>query len=493
MVSRPIHLRNLAVFDSRLDTTTKPSAEIQHQFKAETFDKVALTPRSHVAGFSMDEPGNDDDDEDDDELALAALDSLDAIEVYKTDHRADKTHQAQIPADNWRGLIMLLLIIAPLDSQESLSALAGRIEDSALPGLRRTADSILWAFAPEKNPAISYTMFSTVVGSSLPYLFDGLNPLFEHFLFSKNLDFAKFKSKGLLSGPPSSAYVTLEAPLSPTEPLLPSEGEILNMNTLSQLSFFIKSTDLFRRLRLLYSGNDAGFSINSIQQKVLNWRAPSILLVSGTRLQATANRRAFAETLPASRFPSSSTGNSMEGRVVFGAYLNVPWKQTHREAIGDDRTLLFQLEPVHEVFRASTLNRDYVTFTKSGIGLGVPPPKKAVGGFHSYIVLGAVSLLLDENLEFGVFTHEASGGGAFGTSRTRKGDWQDRFEIESLEVWGCGGDDEAERQRQAWKWEEREAAARRGINLGRDKDADYALLEMAGLVGGHGNSGGSMG
>jgi hypothetical protein len=28
--------------------------------------------------------------------------------------------------------------------------------------------------------------------------------------------------------------------------------------------------------------------------------------------------------------------------------------------------------------------------------------------------------------------------------------------------------------------------------LGKDKDADYALLEMAGLVGGHGNSGGSM-
>ena len=473
---------------------TKPPADTLDQLRAEKFDKIALeTPRSHVAGFALDEPGNDDEDDDDDELALAALDSLDAIEVYRAERGTEKARQAQIPADNWRGLIMLLLIIAPLGPQESLATLAGHTTDAALVNVRRTADSILWAFAPEQNPGISYSTFNTVVSSSLPFLFDGLSPLFEHFLFSQNLDFSKFRSKEKSSHPLSSTYAFVGSLLSPTEPLLPPEGEILDVDTLSQLSFFIKSTNLFRRLRLLYSGNDAGFSINSIQQKVLNWRAPSILLVSGTRLQSSSNRRAFAETLPQSRFPSSSPGNSTDGRIVFGAYLNVPWRQTHKEAIGDDLTLLFQLEPIHEVFHASTLNRDYATFTKSGVGFGVPPPKKAVSGFQSFTALGAVSLFLDENLEFGVFTHEASGGGAFGTSRMRTGDWQDRFEIESLEVWGCGGDEEAERQRQAWKWEEREAAARRGVTLGRDKDADYALLEMAGLVGGHGNSGGSMG
>ena len=61
-----------------------------------------------------------------------------------------------------------------------------------------------------------------------------------------------------------------------------------------------------------------------------------------------------------------------------------------------------------------------------------------------------------------------------------------------MEVWGCGGDEEAQKQRAAWAWEEREAAARRNVNLGKDIEADRALLEMAGLVGNHGASGGSM-
>jgi len=104
-----------------------------------------------------------------------------------------------------------------------------------------------------------------------------------------------------------------------------------------------------------------------------------------------------------------------------------------------------------------------------------------------------VSLVLDSSFEFGVFTHNhTSGGGAFHNSESRKYDFQDRFEIESLEVWGCGGDAEAEEQRKRWAWEEREAEARRKINLGSgDIEADRALLEMAGLVGNN-RSGGSM-
>lgn len=92
-----------------------------------------------------------------------------------------------------------------------------------------------------------------------------------------------------------------------------------------------------------------------------------------------------------------------------------------------------------------------------------------------------------------MFTHNyTSGGGAFHNSETRKHDFQDRFEVESLEVWGCGGDAEAEQQRQRWAWEEREAEARRRVNLGTgDIEADRALLEMAGLIGGN-RSGGSM-
>ncbi|KAK3079134.1 Restriction of telomere capping protein 5 [Coniosporium uncinatum] len=119
-------------------------------------------------------------------------------------------------------------------------------------------------------------------------------------------------------------------------------------------------------------------------------------------------------------------------------------------------------------------------------------------GLEQHVPLGPVSLHFDDALEFGVFTHERSGGGSFLTpehlqSDTSANDWQDRFEIDALEVWGCGGSEEAEEQRKAWQWEEREAEARRRINLGTgDIEADKELLRMAGIISGE-RSGGSMG
>lgn len=492
--------RSLAVFDRRMSSTSPEEsareAAVGEDTTAISHEDVVEETRSHVTGFSVDEPGNDDEEEeDDDELALAALESLDAIEVFKHDQRMDtKIHHAQIPVDNFRRLLMLLLVTAPLGPQENLSRHAQRLTDDRLKGLRRVADSILWSFGIEENAGIYYHDFNKIIPASLPYLFDGLNPLFEHFLFSKDIDLSRRKSSVSSNPQPPLPQQTPNLPL---EPLLPREGEILDLNILSQLSFFIKGTTIFRRLRPLYSGGDAGFSIGSFEQKVLNWRAPSILLVAGTRVPHTPSggrERAFADTLPPKRFPDGAKGNSTNGRVVFGVYLNVPWKQTNKQAMGDSETLLFQLEPIHEVFRASTLSTDYATFTKSGIAFGSPPLRsKPVSGLSSHIALGPVSLMLDDSLEFGVFTHDSAGGGSFHTSQSRQSDWQDRFEVESLEIWGCGGDEEAEKQRAAWAFEEREAMMRRNLNIGKDVEADRALLEMAGLIGQHNASGGSMG
>lgn len=107
----------------------------------------------------------------------------------------------------------------------------------------------------------------------------------------------------------------------------------------------------------------------------------------------------------------------------------------------------------------------------------------------------AVSLHLEDSLEFGIFTHLSEGGGSFHPSKLpcRKGkDFQDRFEITDMEVWGCGGDEVAEAQRKEWAWQEREAEARRRINLGTgDVELDRELLKMAGIIGGN-HSGGSV-
>lgn len=501
-----LFFRSLAVFDRRTSSVyEEPVQEALHGLKEGKLEETAVASpnHSHPLGFSTDQPANDDEEEeDDDELALAALDSLDAIEVFKHDQRADtKIHHAQIPVDNFRRLLMLLLVIAPLNPQESLSKHAERLTESRIEGLRRVADSILWSFTPEQNAGISYHSFNTIIPASLPYMFDGLNPLFEHFLFSKNIHPSKRRRQSSYSTPATSPALPSptvpRVPETPLEPLLPQEGEILDLNVLSQMAFFLKGSWLFRRLKPLYLGGDAGFSMGSIEQKVFNWRAPSILLVSGSRLPSEpegARERAFADILPPKRFPNGASGNSTSGRVVFGAYLDVPWKHTYKEAIGGPDALLFQLEPIHEVFRASTISKDFFSFTKSGIGFGSPPPRaRPVSGLLAHATLGAVSLLLDGSLEFGVFNHDSNGGGSFHPSQTRRTDWQDRFEIESLEIWGCGGDEEAEKQRAAWAFEEREAAARKSIRMGKDVESDRALLEMAGLVGSHNASGGSMG
>ncbi|KAI9826747.1 MAG: hypothetical protein M1819_007292 [Sarea resinae] len=492
--------RSLAIYDRRM---SDEKAGQDRRTVRGVVDEKATGPADQTSkgasGFAIDE-AIDDDEGDDDELSLAALDALDSIEVFTQGEKTSVNH-SYIPADNFRRLIMLLVVTAPLEAQESISSHVERFTGEKLKGLQRTAHVVLWAFGIENHPGVLYHDFNRVIASSLPYLFDGLNPLFEHLLFNKDFDLAKRKNQDptrtILQSPQK-----LGSPIKP-HPLLPEEGEILDINILSQLSFFIKGSKLFSRLRPLYSGGDSGFSLGSFANKVIHWRAPTILLVAGSRLPSDHSKRdtrerTFTDSLPPAKFPDGSSGNAANSdRVVFGAYLNVPWKQTHKECFGDAQTLLFQLEPVHDVFRASTISKDYASFTKPpiphcGVAFGSPAPKaKSTSGLPSHINLGPVSLFLDDALEFGVFTNSNLGGGSFHPSQTRRYDWREEFAIESLEVWGCGGDEEAERQKKAWEFEEREAKSRRNVGLGKDVEADRALLEMAGLIGQH-RSGGSV-
>ncbi|KAK4229250.1 restriction of telomere capping protein 5 [Podospora fimiseda] len=492
---RKLLFKSLAVYDRKLND--KADEAVVEDGNAQKDDKTPVS--QHAAGFAVDAPGDDEDElgaDDDDELVLAAFDSLDYVNVFKHGD-APSNHGALIPADNWRNLIMLLLLVAPLDAQESLSSYANRVAPDELESLKATADCILASFLGfESSPGIKYSRFNSIIPTLMPHIFDGFTPLFEHFLFSKDLDFHKHKDDD------PAAPATLPPEL--VQPLLQDKASIMNLNVLSQISFFIPGSNLFRKLRLLYSGEEDGFSMGSFETKVFNWRAPTILLVSGTRLlerdhRTTGSESAFFTTLPAKRFPSGSQVE--EETLTFGVYLNQPWKHTHRECFGDEETILFQLQPVHDVFRASAFNKDYASFIKpsssspiGGISVGCPPPPQSQAYRRSStIALGPVSLVLDSSFEYGCFTHNyMSHGGAFQGSVARKFDFQERFEISSLEVWGCGGDEEAKHQAERWAWEAREAEARRRINLGTgDIEADRALLEMAGLIGGN-RSGGSM-
>ncbi|EDU50397.1 TLDc domain containing protein 2 [Pyrenophora tritici-repentis Pt-1C-BFP] len=497
--------RSLAIYDKGIRSS------LEDKEKEKEKDVPAPVSSGNM-GFAVDAPddGDEGDEDEDDELVLAALDSMDAIDAFKHGEQSN-VHHSIIPTDNFLKLVELLLLIAPIDAQQSLSTLAPDLSDTRVAELRRAAHVIISSFGVENHPGVTYRTFNAVISTCLPYLFNGLNPLFEHFLFAKDMDLSK--RKGGPNSPTKESKPVIPPPKAQSEPILREPGEILNLTILSQLSFFLKGSDLFRRLRPLYSGNTHGFSMGSFEKQVFNWRAPTILLVKGRLLPttpSTTRERALQDMLPPKRHPSSITPDSLSSNqtLIYGAYISSQWKHTGKTCFGDASTTLFQLSPTHDVFTASAFSHDYTYFSKSpttpaGLGLGTPIPTQSASHSshshsHSHPVFrpGPVSLHLDDALEFAVFTHLAEGGGSFLPSKlpARKGsDWQDRFEIESLEVWGCGGDEVAEEQRRTWAWEEREAEARRRVNLGTgDQEMDRELLKMAGVISGD-RSGGSMG
>ncbi|KAE9364871.1 restriction of telomere capping protein 5 [Stipitochalara longipes BDJ] len=561
--------RACAVFEPEASTAVTKKTDLTE----ETNGKPAPASEDHGIPAEPSTTGNKKQEEsgdDEDELAFHAFELIDALEVYKQSEKANFQH-GSIPSESFLKLLELLLLIAPLGPAEKVSLYTTQLNGRRLEGLRAASKCILASFGDEQNSGIGYDIFDAVVTSTLPHLFDSFDPLFEHFLFPKDSDVHKntvSAPEDAASEDPKSAIISHVEPVQvPTpEPLLPVQGDILDLNLLSQLSFIFSDKSIFHRLRPLYLGHNHGYSMGSFEKSVFKWRAPSILLVSGTLISPTTKQssaRAFLDELPHRRLSSSVNSPFTDAskaslaqetqRIIYGAYIPVPWETTNKSTFGTEKTTLFQLSPVHDVFPASSVNQHYTYFNKppslySGLGFGSPLPtyssmtasqqsnstrRSSVTNYSArdtaygpgsfsessfsgpsspgltrrssligdeYVPLGPVSLHIDDALEFGVFTHVTSSGGSFqpsklpATARAGNGeDWQDRFEIDAIEVWGVGDASVAEEQRRSWLWEAREAERRKTVNLGMgDIEADKELLKMAGLIKDEGRSGGSM-
>ena len=105
--------RSLAVFDRRASLASpskKPDMQaiVDEQKPDEMLEEEAAAEKaSHVQGFAIDQAAGDEDEEDDD-LTLAALDSLDMIEVFKDDQLRNidrRMLHALIPTDNFRRFV----------------------------------------------------------------------------------------------------------------------------------------------------------------------------------------------------------------------------------------------------------------------------------------------------------------------------------------------------------------------------------------------------
>ncbi|KAK5318243.1 Restriction of telomere capping protein 5 [Exophiala xenobiotica] len=494
--------RSMAVFDRRASisspTKEKPSMDnvVREQLPEDMLKQREAEEgfTSHASGFAVDEPANDDEEEDDDDLALAALDSLDAIEVFKHDQRTDrKIHHAMIPAENFKRLVMLLLLMAGLEPLTPLGTYGESLSDERLEALDASASAIIAAFDPDPHSnGIKYSTFVKTVTTTLPDLFDPFSALFEHFLFSKNINLNKHRD----TPNPVPAYEPKPSPIYRS----PEDGtySIFTDTLLSQLSMSLKlfnpSGSLLNiftsnaRFNRLYSSSSDGTSLSSFSRQVTSWQSGTLLLISGTSSDDPSKPVTLGAYLP-ERWHDPSSGNGSKA---------IPSSDP-----ASPKPCLFQLQPRQALFPANVYNRtspwSYFS-SKSGIALGcVIPHQSRTNTTPQPPILGPVSLLIDCDISTATFQHDGSAGtGAFVTdpgletaqmhhSETAQPK-KVEFEIDSLEVWGISfpvhaGEDEVTKQQKRLAWEEAEAARRRGVNFGGDKDGARALLEMAGLVG----------
>lgn len=523
------------LFGSLADVTRKTPHSSGEEGVEEDSGEDVNTHKTHPSGYAIDMPANDDEeDEDGDDLALAALESLDAIEVFKHDQHVDRTaYESGVPVDTFRRLLMLLLVIAPLKPLENVQNYTSNLSPEYMESIRKEADSILEAFtSKDETSGISYKQFVKMVSGSLPYLFDPLTPLFEHLLFSKNLDFSLSRTRAD-SGATEPIENDSETTPAPSPIMLPGafESAILNQSLVSHLSFFLPSPSLHAnilqsgtRLHPVFSTAAHGSSLTSFSHNVLTWQAPSLLILQGT---AAADQ---------DQEPDDKI-------ITLGAYVSEPWTSSSRQHSTSQHQrrhqalpCLFQLSPEHNFLPgnpsppSSSQNQHFLTAyfsTMTGLALGcqIPPPSRtathARSGSTSQIPQpiphGAASLIIDNNLEIadlhvepirhdGIFHPPASVSPSSGGGRSIK----TSVDIYNLEIWGIvpppdsdtestagGGQSALDAQRRNWEFEAREVERRKGLNLratGGEGDTAGArwLLESAGLAGGHGSSGGSV-
>lgn len=153
----PIKLlfRSLAVHDRKEEGSTSSLGA----------DRGELEGKKMDGGSGLEfEYYEDDDDED---LSLAALDALDAIEVFGHAERPNINH-ARIPLENLKNLVAFLLVVAPVGPNQPIAVFADRFATpEALRGLQETAECVVKAFRCRDERGILFKDFRATVKKSM--------------------------------------------------------------------------------------------------------------------------------------------------------------------------------------------------------------------------------------------------------------------------------------------------------------------------------------
>lgn len=258
-----------------------------------------------------------------------------------------------------------------------------------------------------------------------------------------------------------------------------------------------------KNLVKLYSASDSGFSIRTIEQKIFKWKSPTIFFVGGKRINSDTmtNDKLYIEfDSQYPRFFKNSKLKEWQGNdtIVYAILVTEPWKNSNKVNFGDENTIIFQIRPFFDIYKSNSstvLQNKLVYFNTLGCGIGFgndqPINKNGVKKFSP----GSVSLTIEENLRFAFFRHlstpMANTNKYFQNSKQEAlggEDFENRFLIMNLEVWGIGSTLELDDQRRQWEWENKQAENRQNVNL-KNLGEERAFLEMAGLVGQAGSGG----
>ncbi|RLV93965.1 Restriction of telomere capping protein 5 [Spathaspora sp. JA1] len=285
------------------------------------------------------------------------------------------------------------------------------------------------------------------------------------------------------------------------------ESKLVNPAFLAYVSLLLARSISPQNVVKLYAGSESGFSIRSLESKIFKWQAPTLFIISGKRLKSktiTTNKRyqTFDHEYPRYFRTSEQTLRpwQVDGeRVTYAVYVNSPWKNSNKVNFGDEQTTILKIQPHADKFSSlhnSVILGKSIYFNSLGMGIGFgnsQPLNK--NGTRKYFP-GDVSLTIEANLEFAIFRHVLQSSSPqvqtyFDRSvhqDIRNEQYEDRFIITDLEVWGVGSFRELVEQQREWEWETQQAEARQSVNI-RSLGEERAFLEMAGLVGNHGSGG----
>lgn len=366
-----------------------------------------------------------------------------------------------------------------------------------------------------RSRSISFEQFSSACQEGIGrFIIDKLAKLVERSILSPIVSDGKITKKEEKEEEEETHQEYLYLKLSPKKSAKKhkfEETRLINEPSISLIALALRNAGSnvkigTSNLIQLYNGSQSGFSVRSLELKIFKWHAPTIFLVSGKRLKQktiSTNRRyqQFDQEYPRYFLSNENSQRDWQkdlDRLTYAVFVHLPWRSSNKKNFGDEESVIISLLPrfdFHKTKPDPVLQGRLIYFSNLGMGVGFGNDQPVNKNTVRKYLPGNVSLTIEANLEFAVFRHIRSAGpnttNYFEKSSQRSiedEDFEDRFMITDLEVWGVGSNKELDEQRKQWEWEEKQAKARQSVNI-RNTGEERAFLEMAGLVGNHGAGG----